>query len=308
MTDIAATPTHVLVTGGAGFVGSHLCDRLAAEGYRISVLDDLSRGKREWVPTGATVYEVDVRDRDGVSEAFADARPDAVAHLAALHFIPDVDDAPDLADAINVGGTRNVLDAARENPPTRFVFASTAAVYANVSEPLSETRPPAPIDLYGRTKLEGERLVASFAADTGARCVSARLFNVMGPRETNPHVLPEIVEQVRNGATELELGNIDPERDFVDARDVADALTALLGRAEPGANAYNVGTGRSVSVAAIVRTCAEIVGRDIPVRQVKERMRAVERPILVADVSKIAAAVGWRAKRTLRDTLAELLA
>lgn len=298
----------MLVTGGAGFVGSHLCDRLVRDGRRVSVLDDLSRGKREWVPDGTTIYEVDVRDRDGVAEAFADARPDAVAHLAALHFIPAVDDAPELAESINVDGTRNVLDAARDHLPERLVFASTAAVYANIAEPLSETREPAPIDVYGRTKLAGERLVAAFAADTNVRCVSARLFNVMGPRETNPHVLPEIVEQVRSGATELELGNLDPERDFVDARDVAAALTALLANAAPGADAFNVGTGRSVSVADIVRTCGEIVGRDIPVRQAPDRIRAVERPVLVADVSKIAAATGWRAQRTLRDTLAELLA
>jgi UDP-glucose 4-epimerase len=298
----------VLVTGGAGFVGSHLCDRLVAAGHRVSVLDDLSRGRREWVPAGTTIYAVDIRDADGVTAAFADARPDAVAHLAALHFIPAVDDAPDLADAINVGGTRNVLAAARAHPLQRLLFASTAAVYPNISEPLSEERPPAPIDIYGRTKLAGEHLVESFAAETGVRCVSARLFNVMGPRETNPHVLPEIVEQVRGGGQELELGNLDPERDFVDARDVADALTALLDHARPGATAYNVGTGKSVSVADIVRTCGEIVGREIPVRQVPGRMRAVERPVLVADVTKIAAAVGWRAQRSLRDTLAELLA
>lgn len=305
---MSSLPRRVLVTGGAGFVGSHFCDRLVATGADVVVLDDLSRGKLEWVPDGLEIYEVDIRDRAGVAATFAKAQPDAVVHLAALHFIPAVDEAPDLARAINVEGTRNVLDAARAHPPERLVFASTAAVYANLSEPLSESHLPAPIDLYGRTKLEGERFVAAFAAETGARCVSARLFNVIGPRETNPHVLPEIVEQVRGGAEELELGNLDPKRDFVDARDVAEALTALLVAAEPGATAYNVGTGASVSIADIVRTCEEITGREIRVRQVAERMRAVERMVLVADVSRIASAVGWRAQRTLMDTLSELLA
>jgi UDP-glucose 4-epimerase len=305
---MSSSPKHVLVTGGAGFVGSHLCDRLTAAGCRISVLDNLSRGKREWIPAEATIYEVDVRDREGVAKTFADARPDRVAHLAALHFIPAVDDAPDLAHAINVDGTRNVLDAARIHPPERLVFASTAAVYANISEPLSEERAPAPIDLYGRTKLAGEQLVEAFAEETGSSCVSVRLFNVMGPRETNPHVLPEIVEQLRNGANELELGNLDAERDFIDARDVAEALDALLAHGTLGAAVYNVGTGTSVSVADIVRTCGEIMGREIPVRQVPDRMRSVERPMLLADASRINAAIGWRARRSLRDTLAELLA
>ena len=305
---MSSLPRHVLVTGGAGFVGSHFCDRLVEAGCRISVLDDLSRGKRDWVPAGASIYEVDIRDRDGVAAAYADARPDAIAHLAALHFIPAVDDAPELADAINVGGTRNVLEAVRAHPPERLIFASTAAVYANVSEPLSETRAPAPIDVYGRTKLAGEQLVEAFATETETRCVNARLFNVIGPRETNPHVLPEIIDQVRRGADELELGNLEPRRDFVDARDVAAALTMLLENAEPGAAAYNIGTGTSVSVADIVRTCSKIAEREIAVRQVPERMRAVERQVLVADVSKIENAVGWRARWSLRDTLTELLA
>lgn len=299
---------HVLVTGGAGFVGSHLCDRLTEAGYRVSVLDDLSRGKREWVPAGTRIYEVDVRDREGVAAAFEEAQPDLVAHLAALHFIPAVDDAPDLAEAINVGGTRNVLDAARAHPPERLVFASTAAVYPNVSEPLSEEREPLPIDLYGRTKLAGERLLEAFAVETGSTGIAARLFNVMGPRETNPHVLPEIVEQLRGGARELELGNLDPKRDFVDARDVAAALVALLEHPSPEETAYNVGTGTAVSVEDIVLICADILGREIPIRQAPERIRAVERQLLVADVSRIENAVGWRAERTLRDTLAELLA
>jgi UDP-glucose 4-epimerase len=299
---------HVLVTGGAGFVGSHLCDRLHERGWRVSVLDDLSRGKREWVPAGVVIHEVDVRDRDGVHAVFAETRPDAVAHLAALHFIPAVDEAPELAQSINVDGTRNVLDAARAYPPTRLVFASTAAVYANIPEPLTEELEPAPIDVYGRTKLAGEELVEAFAAETSVDCVSARLFNVMGPRETNPHVLPEIVEQLRGGATTLELGNLDPQRDFVDARDVAEALTLLLEHREPGVATYNVGSGRSTSVADIVRTCGEILGREIPIEQAPERMRAVERQVLVADVTRIASAVGWQPRRSLRETLAELLA
>src|SRR4051812_31673057 len=108
----------VLVTGGAGFIGSHLVDVLVEQGHAVAVLDDLSRGKREWVDPRADLQLADIRDADAVQQVVATVQPDAVAHLAALHFIPAVDDAPDLADAINIGGTRNVLAALRTHPPT----------------------------------------------------------------------------------------------------------------------------------------------------------------------------------------------
>jgi UDP-glucose 4-epimerase len=301
-------PGHVLITGGAGFIGSHLADRLVTAGVRVSVLDDLSRGSRDWVPAGASVYEVDIRDAAGVRAAFENARPDAVAHLAALHFIPQVDDAPELAWSINVEGTEAVFEAAARSRLTRVLFASTAAVYPNVPTPLSELVEPAPIDLYGRTKLEGEQLARRYVDGTGRSCVVARLFNVIGPRETNPHVLPEIVDQLRNGAAELELGNLEPRRDYIDVRDAAEALYRLLISTDDGElSVYNVGTGRAVSVLDLVRECERILGREIAIRQAADRMRSVERMLLLADRSAIAAAVGWEPERSLADTLAELL-
>lgn len=299
-------PRHVLVTGGAGFVGSHLVERLVDAGVRVSILDDLSRGRPEWVAEGCRVYRVDLRDAAGVAAAVGDARADAVAHLAALHFIPAVDEAPELAEAINVTGTQNVLAALAVHPPTRLLFASTAAVYPDSAGPVPESIPPAPTDLYGRTKLAGERLVQRFAAETGASCVVARIFNVVGPRETNPHVVPEIVNQLLAGADELELGNLEPERDFIDVRDVAGALGGLLLDPPTGVSVFNVGTGRSVSVRGLVAECERVLGRPIPVRRAEARARAVERMRLVADVSALAAR-GWRPRHTIGDTLADLL-
>jgi UDP-glucose 4-epimerase len=273
----------------------------------VGVVDNLSRGQREWLHESAELHEVDIRDSEQLAETLRAFRPTAVAHLAALHYIPAVDDAPELADAINVGGTRNLLAALEPNPPERLVFASTAAVYPNVESSLHESLPAAPIDLYGRTKLEGERLVDEFSRRTGTRCVAARLFNVIGPRETNPHVLPEIVGQLLGGAEELELGNLTPRRDFTDVRDVAPAFARLLLGAPPGFSVFNVGSGRAVSVAGIVAECEAILGRTIPVRQTPERIRPVERPTLLADISAITSTFGWSPRLDLRGSLAELL-
>ena len=308
MTDTPTSFRSVLVTGGAGFIGSHLVERLVAEGCRVSVLDDLSRGSRDWVPVKTDIFVADVTDATAVRDVVAQVRPDAVVHLAALHFIPAVDGAPELARAINVQGTENVLAACAGTPPRRLLFASTAAVYPNQSEPLGERTPPAPTDLYGATKLEGERLVERFASSNGVDCVVARIFNVMGPRETNPHVVPEIVEQVRSGSDEIELGNLEPRRDLTDVRDVAAALACLVQMAPAGLSVFNVGSGRALSVLELVQECERIVGRPLRIRQVPERMRRVERETLVADTGLIAETVGWRPERDVGTTLAELIA
>lgn len=300
-------PKRVLVTGGAGFVGSHLVERLVLAGYEVSVVDDLSRGKREWLAANVSFYEVDIRDAVGVAAAFELANPDVLVHLAALHFIPAVEDAPEFAHSINVDGTRNVLTAAGRTAAESLIFASTAAVYPDVGSAIDESVAPAPIDLYGRTKVAGERLLIEAAAAIGASATSARLFNVIGPRETNPHVLPEIVGQLRAGATTLELGNLDPRRDYVDVRDVADALMCLVTTPGEGFSTFNVGSGLSVSVRELVEECGSILGRDIEIRQDPIRMRPVERMMLLSDSSAITRAVGWRPARTLRTTLEELL-
>jgi UDP-glucose 4-epimerase len=234
-------------------------------------------------------------------------QPEAVAHLAALHFIPAVDDAPDLAHAVNVAGTENVLAALRKHAPRRLIFASTAAVYPDVAGPISEATPPDPIDLYGRTKVEGEKLVTKFAQETGADVVVARLFNVIGLRETNPHLVPEVVGQLKGGETTLRLGNTSPRRDYTDAADVAVALAALLETA-PGGSTLNVGSGHGVSVIDVIRLCEEIFGRTIDVEVDPARVRRVDRQELVADATALRTCTGWSPARTLLETLAALLA
>lgn len=294
-----------LVTGGAGFVGSHLVAELLGSGTEVAVLDDLSRGRREWA-AGATVHVVDVRRRDEVAAVVREVAPDLVVHLAALHFIPAVDDAPELAQAINVGGTQAVLDALAGRPPRRLVFASTAAVYPLVRGPIGESVEPGPIDLYGRTKLAGERLVSAYGAEHGVDVVLARLFNVVGRRETNPHVVPEIIGQIAAGADTVRLGSLEPRRDYVDAADVAGALAHLAATSPPGTVVVNVGTGVGTSVAELVAACSQILGRSLTIEVDPDRVRAVDRPVLVADVRRLAG-TGWSPAWTIEQTLRSLL-
>jgi UDP-glucose 4-epimerase len=297
----------ILVTGGAGFIGSHLVERLAATGDRVAVIDDLSRGRRGWLPPVAELYEVDIRDRDGLRAAVAATVPDVVVHLAAMHFIPAVDGAPDLARGVNVDGTRALVDALVHHPPALLLFASTAAVYPDRRGPIDESCPLEPRDLYGTTKLEGERLVRELGSVTATRCVVARVFNVIGPRETNEHVVPELVEQLRLGRTSVRLGNLEPRRDYTDVRDVATALHNLLSVPAEGPGTFNVGSGRSVSVAELVGVCEQILGRPVGIESDPQRRRVQDRAELVADPRLLRDTTGWEPSRSLRETLAELL-
>ena len=297
----------VLVTGGCGFIGSHLVVRLVAAGARVSVVDDLSRGRATWLHEEAELHRVDIRDADTLRRVVAATAPDLVVHLAALHFIPEVDGAPELARSLNVGGTRNLLEALKPDPPRLLVFASTAAVYPDRRGPIDESCPPSPADLYGTTKREGERLLHEFAAETGGRCIVARIFNVVGPRETNPHVVPELVGQLRASKSPVTLGNLEPRRDYTDVRDVAAALQQLLALQANGPSTFNVGSGQSHSPSELVRLCEDVLGQSIAVESTPERRRAHDRMELVADTRLLRQTTGWQPQRALRDTLAELL-
>lgn len=297
----------ILITGGAGFIGSHLVERLVARGERVDVLDNLSRGDRKWLPRVVRLHETDIREPEPVRRVVESARPEVVVHLAALHFIPSVNGAPDLAREINVDGTRNLLQALTSNPPALLLFASTAAVYPDRAGPIAESCPGEPLDLYGETKLEGETLMARFGAATGTTCVTARLFNVVGRRETNPHVVPELVGQVRRGRTRVRLGNLATRRDYIDVADVAEAFLLLLGPASNEGGVFNIGSGRGVSVAELVEICGEITGRDITVEVDPRRVRAHDRRELIADNTLLKRATGWAQEMPLEETLRQLL-
>jgi UDP-glucose 4-epimerase len=302
------TSRGVFVTGGAGFIGSHLVERLVTAGEQVAVVDDLSRGRREWLHPDAQLYEADVRDFNSLARAIAQAAPEVVVHLAAMHFIPAVDGAPDQAWDVNVNATRTLLDALAQRPPELLLFASTAAVYPDRRGAIAETCPPEPFDLYGKTKLEGERLVREFESTTGTRCVIARIFNVIGNRETNAHVVPDLVGQLRAGSVRVRLGNLEPRRDYTDVLDIAAAIERLLSVPLDLPGTFNVGSGRSVSVADLVQVCEQILGRHVDIEVESQRRRSRDRAELVADPHLLQDATGWKPRRSLQETLTELLA
>jgi UDP-glucose 4-epimerase len=298
------TPPTTLVTGGCGFIGFALCRRLAAAGHRVVAYDDLSRGRADNLPEGARLIQGDIRDRERLAEAVSAVRPGAVIHLAAIHYLPDCAARPRETREVNVDGTRHVLEACRGRA-RRVVFASSAAVYAPIDGPCSEDHTPVgPIEVYGESKLEGERLVEAFCRDTGIAATTVRIANGIGRRETNPHVVPHILECLQT-SNQVPLGSVEARRDYIDSRDIADAILAVL-KASAGYHVFNVGTGVAHSVAEIVGLLERILGRRIEIVRDASRLRPVERLLLVADISKIRSATAWAPRVRVEEGLRDL--
>lgn len=281
----------VIVTGGAGFVGVPVARRFLSHGLEVHVIDNFERGSRARLETlefgrTLTIHEADIRDRERIAAIFDAVQPDVVVHLAAHHFIPFCEANPGETLEVNLLGTQHVLDASARAAVQRFVFASTGDVYRPAEAPHKETDVVEPGSVYGLSKLLGETLVRNWSTARPVRghVVIARLFNVFGPGETNPHLIPEIMAQLRHGDV-LRLGNTRPRRDYVWVEDVADALLALLEAeaADRDLLTVNVGTGVSASAAEIVEMLTRLTGRSIVVEPDPARMRKTDRPNLQAN-------------------------
>ena len=297
----------ILVTGGAGFIGSHLCQLLLEEDAHVVVVDNLSSGRERLIPSEATLKSLDVRSTS-ITKTVSDVSPDAIVHLAAIHYIPYCNEHPGEAVDVNVVGTRRLLEAARNvSDLEALVFASSAAVYPTRKGANVESSRLDPIGIYGETKLLGEYLARLFAIDSGVPTAAARLFNVYGPNETNPHLIPAILEQVVNGRRSIELGNLTPRRDFVYVRDVARAIIAMLTEFDGDFRPFNVGTGTTHSVQEVVEETGRAIDDEISITQDDSRMRENERPHLEADVSRIRSEIGWSPDISLSEGLRKIV-
>ena len=285
----------ILITGGAGFIGSAVIRELQAESHEIYVVDNLSFGNREFIsiPDNCFIHE-DIRNRERIFAFFEEIQPDWVIHLAAIHFIPYCNQNPFESSNINVQGTINVLDAVEHTSSVKKVFfASTAAVYPIFDSATREDHRVDPLDVYGLSKLVGERLMNEFHLKTGITCVVCRFFNAFGPNETNPHLIPEIQDQINAGKREISLGNLEPKRDFIHTYDMARAVRMLMEKFDAGIEIFNLGRGIEYSVVEIVQAFSRQLGEEVKIVQDPNRMRKSDRLHLLADVSKLKDFTGW---------------
>jgi UDP-glucose 4-epimerase len=290
---------NVLVTGGAGFIGSHLCETLLARGFRVHVLDSLIYGPRDWVPAQAEFIAGDVRDLDTCRRAAAGM--DGVFHCAAMSRSGPSQEQIDVCTQSNITGTQNMLLAAREAGVRRFIYSGSSTYYGNRPPPHRESDPPDLLNIYGLTKRVGEQYCLLFDADLP--CVVLRYFNVYGLRqpETGAYalVLGIFLRRHAEGKT-LEIhGDGTQRRDFVHVRDVVAANIAAY-ESQVRGEIFNVGSGTSISV----KELADMISTN----QVHTPARSGDSLATLADIAKIKTALGWTPKIQFEDGLSELKA
>ncbi len=308
----------LLVTGGAGYIGSIVAQRLIAAGHEVAVLDSLERGHRDAVPAGARLLEVDLRDaeatRDAVAEGF-----DGVLHFAALALVSESVSHPERYYRTNVVGTLNLLDALRDAAITRLVFSSTCAVYGEPETvPIPETTPPRPVNAYGASKLAVDGMIGDECRAHGVGAVSLRYFNVAGAsgplgedHQPETHLIPNVLRTAQGLQPAVKLFGTDyptddgsAVRDYVHVEDLAQAHILALDATRPGEHQiFNLGSGDGYSVREVIEAVRQVTGREVPV--VEEDRRPGDPPRLIAANAKIRDELGWEPRHSLRDMVAD---
>jgi UDP-glucose 4-epimerase len=291
-----------LVTGGAGFIGSHLVDALLERGDEVHVVDNLSTGSRENLAASAELHELDIRD-EALEELAGRLRPEVVFHLAAQADVGTSVERPAFDADVNVVGTVRVLEAARA-VEARVVFTSSGgAIYGECERPAREDDDPQPLSPYAASKLAGEQYLATWNRLYGAGHVSCRLANVYGPRQQptlEGGVVAIFLDRLRDGQETEIFGDGNQTRDFVYVGDVVAALLAAA--ASPLGGVYNVGSGIATAIGELHRLCAEIAGVETQPRIAAERPGDLRHSVL--DSSRAARELDWHAETTLAVGLA----
>jgi len=304
----------VLVTGGAGYVGSHCCKAFAAAGWKVVTLDNLSRGWREAVRWGPLI-EGDIADRQLVGCVIDDCRPDIVAHFAAYAYVGESVERPDIYYANNSAGTLALLDAMRAHGAKRMLFSSSCATYGHpIQLPISEDHPQQPVNPYGWSKLIVERMLDDYAHAYGFSATALRYFNAAGcdadgeigeRHEPETHVIPLAIEAALDPDGEFRIFGTDFDtrdgtaiRDFIHVSDLADAHVLAGERLLQleGADAFNLGTGTGTSVLEIADAVERAIGRRL--RRSTWPRRPGDPAALVASAARATAVLGWRPVRS----------
>jgi UDP-glucose-4-epimerase GalE len=309
----------VLVTGGAGYIGSHACKALARAGYQPVVFDNLSRGHRAAVRWGPLV-EGDIAERGKLVAALERHRVSVVMHFAAYAYVGESVTDPALYYANNLGGSLSLLEAMREAAVDKIVFSSTCATYGTpAAVPIHEAMPQLPVNPYGETKLAIERALRWYGEAYGLRSASLRYFNAAGAdpegeigelHEPETHLVPLVLQAALGERPQIDIYGTDyptPDgtaiRDYIHVQDLAEAhLRALEHLGEGGQNvALNLGTGCGHSVREVIRAAEAVSGKSIRCRETARRPG--DPPILVADPGLAAELLGWRPRISDLDTI-----
>jgi UDP-glucose 4-epimerase len=308
----------LLVTGGAGYIGSIVAQQLLEAGHQVVVLDNLLRGHRAAVPEGAELIELDLLNDVGLGNALGEGF-DGVLHFASLALVAESVAHPERYHRGNHVGSLNLLDAMREAGVRRLVFSSTCAVYGEPEQvPMTEDIPAAPVNAYGNSKLAIDRMIGDECRAHGLAAASLRYFNVAGARgdlgedhEPETHLIPLVLraaagvtDHVKVFGTDYPTRDGTAVRDYIHVEDLGVAHAMALEAVEPGRHAiYNLGTGHGYSVKEVVEAARRVTDREIPARE--EPRRPGDPPELVASSDRIRRELGWEPRKGLDEMIAD---
>jgi UDP-glucose 4-epimerase len=309
---------NLLVTGGAGYIGSTCAQALLDAGHAVTVFDNLSHGHRAAVPTAARFVQGDINDQAAVAKLFAAERYEAVMHFAAYIEAGESMQDPGLFFHNNVGGALNVIEEGIRQGVRRFVLSSTAAIFASSDEPLSETHPIQPANTYGETKRMVEQMLGWYEKIHGLRYATLRYFNAAGAlpgrgeaHQPESHLIPRVLAVPLGQAETMTLFGTDyptPDgtciRDYIHIADLVSAHLLVLDALETHTSlAYNLGNGTGYSNLQVIQTARAVTGHPIPVKELPRRPG--DAPRLVASPEKIRRELGWQPKYPdLKDIIA----
>jgi UDP-glucose 4-epimerase len=314
---------HYLVTGGAGYVGSHTVRALLEQGHTATILDNFSTGHR-WATQGQTVLDADLRNPSALRAALRGLEIDGIFHFAAKSLVGESAKSPVTYYQNNVTGTANLLEIALENGWHRVVFSSTAAIYGNpLTDRITEDHPKVPINVYGQTKLTVENLLQATCEASPLAAVCLRYFNAAGAAEDaslgedhdpETHLIPNALKAASGAGQPLTIFGDDyptPDgtciRDYIHVQDLADAHLRAMNALEqqplegPQFNAFNLGNGVGFSVKEVFAACEDIVGQPIPHRMGQRREGDPAR--LVADATRAREELGWQPRHSEIDKI-----
>jgi UDP-glucuronate 4-epimerase len=298
----------ILVTGGAGFIGSHLVEKLLAEGHQVAILDDfndfydprIKRGNIAAVADKITVHQADLRDARGVSEVFHGEQFDTIIHLAARAGVRPSISHPQLYYDTNVGGTLHLLEAARTTGIARFIFASSSSVYGLAktvpfSEDLHLTQTVSP---YAATKIAGEFLCSTYSHLYRMRIVALRFFTVYGARQRPDLAIHHFTRRIWNGQSIDQFGDGTTRRDYTYIDDIIQGVIASLDYDGPLFDIFNLGESETIQLKELIAAIEDVLGRKATINQLPEQPGDV--PLTCADISKARRLLGYQPATSLR--------
>lgn len=296
----------VFVTGGAGFIGSEVVHQLLQSGSNVTVFDNFVSGKKEHLPLNNKKLKVikgDIRDEDKISRSLKDQ--EVVIHLAALPFIPDSYYFPSDFFSVNTIGSVNMLWSSLKSKSVElFVQISSSEVYGSAQfVPMDENHPTAPHSTYAVSKLAGDRAVFTLFKENGYPVVILRLFNSYGPRYTEPYIIPEIMNQILDGTSELTLGNVNASRDFTFVSDSANAILKSITEEKAKGEMINVGSGVEITIRDLAFKIAKLTKRKIKIKYDESRERPYDVDRLVCNNKKAYDVLKWKPKINMNNGL-----